>query len=141
MFLIKVFIVFKARERLQWKDVRFLTKKRQVFSQGLLTIFYVEQYPNRKFHQFSFHIPLLVSKRAVVRHKVKRILINSLEKHIPLLNFWWKYYKCYITLHKMRLQQLLEILSKKNSTQLVSYLENENIKAFTSFSHFLWKKH
>ena len=141
MFLIKVFIVFKARERLQWKDVRFLTKKRQVFSQGLLTIFYVEQYPNRKFHQFSFHIPLLVSKRAVVRHKVKRILINSLEKHIPLLNFWWKYYKCYITLHKMRLQQLLEILDKKNSTQLVSYLENENIKAFTSFSHFLWKKH
>ena len=133
--------MFKARERLQWKDVRFLTKKRQVFSQGLLTIFYVEQYPNRKFHQFSFHIPLLVSKRAVVRHKVKRILINSLEKHIPLLNFWWKYYKCYITLHKMRLQQLLEILSKKNSTQLVSYLENENIKAFTSFSHFLWKKH
>jgi hypothetical protein len=141
MFLIKVCIVFKARERLQWKDVRFLTKKRQVFSQGLLTIFYVEQYPNRKFHQFSFHIPLLVSKRAVVRHKVKRILINSLEKHIPLLNFWWKYYKCYITLHKMRLQQLLEILDKKNSTQLVSYLENENIKAFTSFSHFLWKKH
>ena len=141
MFLIKVFIVFKARERLQWKDVRFLTKKRQVFSQWLLTIFYVEQYSNRKFHQFSFHIPLLVSKRAVVRHKVKRILINSLEKHIPLLNFWWKYYKCYITLHKMRLQQLLEILSKKNSTQLVSYLENENIKAFTSFSHFLWKKH
>lgn len=133
--------MFKARERLQWKDVRFLTKKRQVFSQGLLTIFYVEQYPNRKFHQFSFHIPLLVSKRAVVRHKVKRILINSLEKHIPLLNFWWKYYKCYITLHKMRLQQLLEILDKKNSTQLVSYLENENIKAFTSFSHFLWKKH
>lgn len=141
MFLIKVCIVFKARERLQWKDVRFLTKKRQVFSQGLLTIFYVEQYPNRKFHQFSFHIPLLVSKRAVVRHKVKRILINSLEKHIPLLNFWWKYYKCYITLHKMRLQQLLEILDKKNSTQLVSYLENENIRAFTSFSHFLWKKH
>ena len=133
--------MFKARERLQWKDVRFLTKKRQVFSQGLLTIFYVEQYPNRKFHQFSFHIPLLVSKRAVVRHKVKRILINSLEKHIPLLNFWWKYYKCYITLHKMRLQQLLEILDKKNSNQLVSYLENENIKAFTSFSHFLWKKH
>jgi hypothetical protein len=37
----------------------------------------------------------------------------------------------------MRLQQLLEILDKKNSTQLVSYLENENIKAFTSFSHFL----
>lgn len=133
--------MFKTKERLQWKDVRFLTKKRQVFSQGLLTIFYVEQYPNRKFHQFSFHIPLLVSKRAVVRHKVKRILINSLEKQLPTLNFWWKYYKCYTTLHKMRLQQLLEILAKKNSTQLVSYLENENTKAFTSFCQFLWKKH
>jgi hypothetical protein len=37
----------------------------------------------------------------------------------------------------MRLQQLLEILAKKNSTQLVSYLENENTKAFTSFCQFL----
>lgn len=133
--------MFKTRERLQWKDVRFLTKKRQVFSQWLLTIFYVEQYPNRKFHQFSFHVPILVSKRAVVRHKVKRILINSLEKQLPSLDFWWKHYKCYITLHKMKLQQLLEILDKKDSNQLISYLENENTKAFTSFCQFLWKKH
>jgi RNase P protein component len=133
--------VFKARERLQWKDVRFLTKKRQVFSQWLLTIFYVEQYPNRKFHQFSFHVPILVSKRAVVRHKVKRLLINSLEKQLPSLDFWWKYYKCYITLRKMKLQQLLEILAKKDSNLLISYLENENTKAFTSFCQFLWKRH
>lgn len=133
--------MFKARERLQWKDVRFLTKKRQVFSQWLLTIFYVEQYPNRKFHQFSFHVPILVSKRAVVRHKVKRLLINSLEKQLPSLDFWWKYYKCYITLHKMKLQQLLEILAKKDSNLLISYLKNENTKAFTSFCQFLWKRH
>lgn len=135
------YIVFKAKERLQWKDVRFLTKKRQVFSNWLLTIFFVEQYPNRKFHQFSYHIPLLISKKAVTRHKVKRILIDSLEKRLPSLDFWWKYYKCYISLHKMKLQQLLEILAEKNSNQLVSYLENENKKAFTSFCNFLWKKH
>ena len=135
------YIVFKAKERLQWKDVRFLTKKRQVFSNWLLTIFFVEQYPNRKFHQFSYHIPLLISKKAVIRHKVKRILIDSLEKQLPSLDFWWKYYKCYISLHKMKLQQLLEILAEKNSNQLVSYLENENKKDFTSFCNFLWKKH
>ena len=135
------YIVFKAKERLQWKDVRFLTKKRQVFSNWLLTIFFVEQYPNRKFHQFSYHIPLLISKKAVIRHKVKRILIDSLEKQLPSLDFWWKYYKCYISLHKMKLQQLLEILTEKNSNQLVSYLENENKKAFISFCNFLWKKH
>jgi hypothetical protein len=37
----------------------------------------------------------------------------------------------------MKLQQLLEILAEKNSNQLVSYLENENKKAFTSFCNFL----
>ncbi|MBQ9554443.1 hypothetical protein IJU97_05965 [bacterium] len=53
----------------------------------MLSIFYVEQYPNRHYHQFSYHIPILVSKRAVVRHKVKRILISHLEKLLPTLNF------------------------------------------------------
>jgi hypothetical protein len=37
----------------------------------------------------------------------------------------------------MKLQQLLEILAKKDSNLLISYLENENTKAFTSFCQFL----
>lgn len=132
--------MFKKQQRLQGKEVRFLTKKRQVFSQGLFTIFFVEQYPNRHFHQLSFHIPLLVSKRAVVRHKIKRILIQAFENQLPTLDFGGKFYKCFITLHKMKLDPLLKLLAEKSHTKLKTYLQDQHIQTFSSFAHFLWKK-
>lgn len=128
-----------AAQRLQWKEVRFLTKKRQVFSCGLLTIFFVEQYPKCKFHQISYHIPLLVSKRAVKRHQVKRILINHLETAFLSLDFWGKYYKCFVTLNKSNLTKLIDLLDRKDDVLLKGYLEHENYQAFTSFMSFLWK--
>lgn len=130
--------MFKRQERLNWKDVRFLTKKRQVFSKWIFTIFYVKQYPNRKYHQFSFHIPLLISKRAIVRHKVKRILVQFCENLIPTLNFWGDHYKWFITISKTKLQTLIEILQKKDNSLLKEYLEKERRHTFTSFSNFLW---
>lgn len=60
--------------------MRFLTKKRQVFAHGMLIIFFVEQYSNRAYHQISFHVPLAISKNAVIRHKIKRILIQTFEE-------------------------------------------------------------
>ena len=132
--------MLKRHQRLVWKEVRFLTRKRQVFSYWLFTMYYIEQYPNRLFHQFSYHIPLLVSKRAVVRHKVKRILLRNLEARILRLDFWNMYYKWFITLHKSKLSQLLAFLEKKDSTQLETYLVNEHEQFFSSFLKRLWKK-
>ena len=132
--------MLKRKLRLQWKDVRFLTRKRQVFSNGIFTIFYIEQYPNRQYHQISYLVPLAVSKRAVVRHKVKRILIAEHEKSLSSYDFWWKWYKCFVSMNKSKLAQLLAILEKKDSTQLKNYLESEHKKTFSSFVQFLWKK-
>lgn len=132
--------MLKRHQRLVWKEVRFLTRKRQVFSYWLFTMYYIEQYPNRLFHQFSYHIPLLVSKRAVVRHKVKRILLRNLEARILRLDFWNMYYKWFITLNKSKLSQLLAFLEKKDSTQLETYLVNEHEQFFSSFLKRLWKK-
>ena len=132
--------MLKRHQRLVWKEVRFLTRKRQVFSYWLFTMYYVEQYPNRLFHQFSYHVPLLVSKRAVVRHKVKRILLRNLETKILHLDFWNMYYKWFITLNKSKLSQLLAFLEKKDSTQLETYLVNEHEQFFSSFLKRLWKK-
>lgn len=132
--------MFKKQQRLQGKEVRFLTKKRQVFARWLFTIFFVEQYPNRSFHQLSFHIPLLVSKRAVVRHKIKRILIQSFEQLLPSLDFGGKFYKCFITLHKMKLDLLQKLLQEKSDIKLKAYLQDQQIQTFNSFAQFLWKK-
>ena len=132
--------MLKRHQRLVWKEVRFLTRKRQIFSYWLFTMYYIEQYPNRLFHQFSYHIPLLVSKRAVVRHKVKRILLRNLEARILRLDFWNMYYKWFITLNKSKLSQLLAFLEKKDSTQLETYLVNEHEQFFSSFLKRLWKK-
>lgn len=71
--------------RVSGKEVRFLTKKRQLFSRGLFMIFFVDQYPNRHFHQISFHIPIAISKRAVHRHQIKRILISAFEQSLETL--------------------------------------------------------
>ena len=103
-------------------------------------IFYIEQYPNRQYHQISYLVPLAVSKRAVVRHKVKRMLIAEQEKSLSSYDFWWKWYKCFVSMNKSKLAQVLAILEEKDSTQLKSYLESEHKKTFSSFVQFLWKK-
>ena len=75
-------VMLAKKLRVSGKEVRFLTKKRQLFSQGLFMIFFVDQYSNRQFHQISFHIPIVISKRAVHRHQIKRILISSFEQSL-----------------------------------------------------------
>ncbi|RKW22690.1 hypothetical protein D8B45_04455 [Candidatus Gracilibacteria bacterium] len=133
MFYLILRALLKKQQRLQGKEVRFLTKKRQVFSDAIFVFFYVEQYPNRHFHQISFHIPLLVSKRAVIRHKIKRILIQSFESAFQSQPASGKRFKCFITLHKMKLKPLLELLDHKDDAQLQHFLQTTFIRSFTSF--------
>lgn len=119
--------------RVSGKEVRFLTKKRQIFSRGLFTAFFVDQYPNRKFHQLSFHIPLSISKRAVHRHKIKRILISLFENSITTQAQWDRFYKCFITLNKQKIEYLTNLILQKNNSEIKTYLNNERHHFFTSF--------
>lgn len=126
--------LFKKQQRLQGKEVRFLTKKRQVFARWLFTIFFVEQYPNRPFHQLSFHVPLLVSKRAVVRHKIKRMLIRTSETFLAQKG-QAPYYKAFVTLHKMKLAPLLSLLEAKKWEEVETMLSQQRTQVFSSFLH------
>ena len=119
--------------RVLGKEVRFLTKKRQLFSQGLFMIFFVEQYPNRHFHQISFHIPLAISKRAVHRHQVKRILIAAFEQSVQKLGAGPQFYKCFVSLNKHRLEPLIALVQQKSTVQLKDYLTKQRESVFSSF--------
>ena len=112
--------------RVSGKEVRFLTKKRQLFSQGLFMIFFVEQYPNRHFH-------LAISKRAVHRHQVKRILIAAFEQSVQKLGAGPQFYKCFVSLNKHRLEPLIALVQQKSTAQLKDYLTKQRESVFSSF--------
>lgn len=95
----------------------------------------MEQYPNRPFHQLSFHIPLLVSKRAVVRHKIKRILIRTSEVFLAQHGNP-PYYKAFVTLHKMKLAPLLSLLQAKKWEEVESMLTQQRNQVFSSFLQY-----
>lgn len=126
--------MFAKSQRLQGKEVRYLTRKRQILNRGIFTIFHTEQYPNRAYHQISFHIPLLISKRAVHRHKIKRILIQSSQSSLQKsIHHTGKYAKCFVTLHKSKLQELQHYMHSKDRSGLSNYLNQQIQSAFIPF--------
>ena len=133
-------VVLKKKERLEGKEVRFLTRKRQSFVRGIFLIFYCAQYPNRDYHQISFHVPLALSKRAVIRHQIKRILIASYEEFIKQQPWNTNYSKCFVMFQKSKLDPLINLLEKKDKNQIKTYLSTEFQSVFSSFLHSQWKK-
>ncbi|MEI6119025.1 MAG: hypothetical protein WCP92_07630 [bacterium] len=89
--------------RLTGKDVIFITRKRQYLSQGLFGFFYIKQYPNIKYNQISSHVTIKLSKRSVVRHMIKRAIMQRIQEHnatkFPIHN---DFYKIFIVLSKDR---------------------------------------
>ena len=126
-------VMLAKKLRVSGKEVRFLTKKRQLFSHGLFIIFFVDQYPNRQFHQISFHIPIAISKRAVHRHQIKRILISSFEQSLQQYGPWNQFYKCFVSLNKNKLEPLITLLQEKSISELKVYLTKQRESAFRSF--------
>ena len=99
----KFIIVLPQKLRLTGKDVVFITRKRQYVSQGLFGFFYIKQYPNIKYNQISSHVTIKLSKRSVVRHMIKRAIMQRIQEHnatkFPIHN---DFYKIFIVLSKDR---------------------------------------
>ena len=74
-------MMLKRRNRLRWKDVNFLVRKRQYFVSDYFWFFYFNQYPNLKFNQISVNVPLKFSKRAVQRVGLKRQINSYIKKN------------------------------------------------------------
>lgn len=89
--------------RLTGKDVIFITRKRQYLGVGLFGFFYIKQYPGIKHNQISSHITIKLSKKAVMRHLVKRAIMQRVQEHnmikFPIND---TFYKIFIVVSKVR---------------------------------------
>jgi len=125
-------------QRLNTKDVLFLTKKKNYFSNWFFGFFYVDQYPNRKYNQISFHVSIKYSKHATSRNIIKRAVIKKAEE---LQKKWLftKNQKIFITLNKNKipiLQKEFENIEKKDT---ILNIQKHFSQSFIALSKYLWK--
>jgi RNase P protein component len=127
--------------RLRSKEVRYLTKKRQYFGKGLFGFYYIKQYPNLPFHQFSFHVTIKLSKHATKRNFVKRIVMKSLrDQHTTSLAICGQFYKLFIVLNKNELLYSQQLFQEKKKAELQSYIVQAFQSSFTLLYSFLCSK-
>lgn len=109
--------------RLRSKDVKFLTKKRNYISSGFFGFFYVKQYDNLKFNQFSFHIPLKYSKKAIHRNQIRRCLYNYYRiKWLSDKKIWNNYYKVFVVLQKNGIDEFKKQIEKKSEKDILDFV-------------------
>lgn len=132
------FPVLKHSLRLRSKDVRYLTRKRQYFVKGSFAFFYVKQYPNNQFNQFSFHVTIKLSKHATKRNFIKRQVMNLIrDQKYTELAIWNQFYKLFITLNKDSLVPFQKLLEEKKTLELIDYIDKEFAYSFRSLQSFL----
>lgn len=132
--------MFKRRYRLKWKDVNFLVRRRQYFSNWYFWFFYFDQYPNLKFNQISVNIPVKYSKRAVQRVRLKRIINNYLLGNwYDKKNINWKFYKIFVFINKNSISELKSQMEKFDKSYINHYITVQFEKSFLKFIDRLWK--
>jgi RNase P protein component len=126
--------VLPQKFRLTGKDVIFVTRKRQYFSQGIFWFFYIKQYPNIKNNQFSSHVTIKLSKRAVVRHMIKRAIIQRVQEANlvkgPINDV---FYKIFIVLSKDRVWDIDKKIANLSKKDTIKYIQEEFEKAWKWF--------
>ena len=133
--------MLKRRNRLKWKDINFLLKKRQTFVTDYFLFFYFLQYPNLKFNQISVNIPVKYSKHAVDRVALKRQINTYLQKN------WFEkkmindsYYKVFVSINKKNIWVLKSQMEKFDKVQANHYIVEKFEKSFFKFLKKLWSK-
>lgn len=129
------------KQRLTGKEVIFMTRKRQYLSQGLFGFFYVKQYPNISYNQFSCHITIKLSKKSVVRHIFKRAIIQRIQQHdlvkYPIND---SFYKFFIVLSKDRLGEIEKKIANLQKKDTIKYIQEEFEKSRKWLNNRLYTK-
>jgi len=130
--------MFPKYKRLNTKDVLFLTKKKNYFSNWFFWFFYIQQYPNRKYNQISFHVSIKYNKHATARNILKRSVIKQAEK---LVQQWIlaKDQKIFITLNKNKIPLLQKEFENKTKKDIILGIQNHFTQSFIALSKHLWK--
>jgi RNase P protein component len=129
------------RQRLTGKDVIFMTRKRQYIWQGLFGFFYIKQYANIQYNQFSCHITIKLSKRSVVRHMFKRAIIQRIQQHnlikFPINN---TFYKFFIVLSKDRIPEIEKKIANFQKKDTIKYIQDEFEKSWKWVNDRMYQK-
>jgi hypothetical protein len=107
----------------------------------LFGFFYIKQYPNIKNNQFSCHVTIKLSKRSVVRHVIKRAIIQRIQEHNLVkypINNW--FYKFFIVLSKDRVWELEKKIANFTKKDTIMYVQEEFEKAWKRFNDKLYTK-
>ena len=127
--------------RLTGKDVIFITRKRQYVGQGLFGFFYIKQYPNIKYNQISSHVTIKLSKRSVVRHMIKRAIIQYIQEYnLTELPIHDAFYKIFIVLSKDRIWEIDKKIANFTKKDTITYMQEEFEKAWKGFNDKLYVK-
>ena len=119
-------VLLPQKQRLNGKEVIFITRKRQYIWQGLFGFFYIKQYPNLAFHQISSHVTIKLSKKAVVRHIIKRAIMGYIQQHESIKTaINGKFYKFFIVLSKDRVAQLEQKIANLPKKDIITYIQQE----------------
>ncbi len=136
--------MFQKKFRLKGKDVRFLTRKWIRYYGKYFSFHSFPQYPNILHNQISCHISIKYDKRAVHRNRLKRIILQYMQKNNiatkKFLTWWnalismynqWKngYYKIFIGLNKQNIEifkEKIKKLDKKMQKRTIEQLLTEH---------------
>ncbi len=124
--------------RLNRKDVIYINKQKTKFFTKFFSFSYIFQYSNRKYNQISLHIPASLSKRATVRHFIKRKLISYVIVNFDFLQkIGSNYYKIFINLNKKNLNWLKEKFWFMSKEEFRFLLYEQFSKDFESFLKYI----
>lgn len=133
--------MLRRKNRLRWKDVNFLVKRRQYFVFDYFWFFYFIQYPNLKFNQISVNVPLKFNKRAVQRVSMKRQINSYIKKNwFDRNSINGNYYKIFVTMNKNKLWILKSQIEKLDKKESNHYIVSEFEKSFFRFLKKIWNE-
>jgi len=131
--------MIKKGFRLKWKDINYLVKKRNYFVYDVFGVYYVPQYPNRQYNQFSVNIGLWVSKSAVVRHFIKRIAMRYVaDQNLQHTKFSTWYYKCFVMIHKAQMPAMQKLIATMERKAIQGVVSEKAAYFFTRLYQRLW---
>ena len=132
--------MLKKKNRLTWKDINFLIKKQNMIYWKYFSFFYFKQYPNRYYNQYSLQLPIKLSKKAVYRNFVKRVVFDYINS-TWLINkrFNSSYYKIFIIFNKKEIEKLKETIETKEKKLIKDTIIKNFRFSFNNLINKLWK--
>lgn len=129
--------MLKKKHRLTWKDINFIFKKQNIIYWKDFSFIYFEQYKNRNYNQYSIQLSTKLSKHAVKRNNIKRIILNYIRLNWYVeRTFRWNYYKIFIIFNKKSLDNFKLLLENSNKSEF----KNSLLKSYKFSFNNLVKK-